>query len=35
MHKGSDCGIGFENFTDFELGDLIQNYEEKSEKRSL
>lgn len=34
MHKGTECGIGFENWTDFEVGDMIQSYEEKIEKRT-
>lgn len=28
MRKGSECGIGFEEFQDFKVGDLIQAYEE-------
>lgn len=35
MKKGSECGIGFEEWTDFEVGDLVQSYEEKAEKRYL
>jgi translation initiation factor IF-2 len=35
MKKGSECGIGFEDWTDFEVGDLVQSYEEKEEKRYL
>lgn len=35
MKKGSECGIGFEEWTDFEIGDLVQTYEEKEEKRYL
>ena len=35
MRKGSECGIGFENWTDFKVGDQIQCYEEKTEKRTL
>ena len=35
MKKGSECGIGFEEWTDFEVGDLVQSYEEKEEKRYL
>ena len=35
MRKGTECGIGFEGFTAFEVGDLVQNYEEKSERRTL
>ncbi|KAK8044219.1 hypothetical protein PG993_004243 [Apiospora rasikravindrae] len=33
--KGGECGIGFAEFQDFEVGDLIQAYEEVSTKRSL
>lgn len=35
MRKGSECGLGFEDFTDFVVGDLAQCYEEKLEKRFL
>ena len=35
MNKGNECGIGFENWFDFYVGDLIQSYEEKIEKRYL
>jgi len=35
MRKGSECGMGFENWEDFKVGDVIQCYEEKSEKRRL
>ncbi|PNS21297.1 Translation initiation factor IF-2 [Sphaceloma murrayae] len=35
MRKGTECGIGFENWTDAQEGDQIQTYEEISEKRSL
>lgn len=34
IQKGSECGIGFENWTAFEVGDMIQRYEEKIEKRT-
>lgn len=33
--KGSECGIGFETFQDFQVGDQIQGYEEIVTKRSL
>ena len=33
--KGMECGIGFEGWTDFKVGDQVQCYEEKSEPRSL
>ncbi|KAL4734002.1 hypothetical protein BDV11DRAFT_69299 [Aspergillus similis] len=35
MRKDTECGIGFENWTDFAVGDQIQCYEEISEKRHL
>ena len=35
MKKGSECGMGFEDWFDFHVGDQIQSYEEKSEKRYL
>jgi translation initiation factor IF-2 len=35
MRKGSECGIGFEGWSDFRVGDQIQCYEMKEEKRYL
>ncbi|KKZ68423.1 translation initiation factor IF-2 [[Emmonsia] crescens] len=35
MRKGTECGIAFENWNDFKVGDHVQCYEEKSEKRIL
>ncbi len=35
MRKGSECGMGFENWHDFQVGDQIQSYETKEEKRYL
>lgn len=35
MRKGSECGMGFEGWTDFQVGDQIQSYETKEEKRHL
>lgn len=35
MKKGTECGMGFENWFDFHVGDQIQSYEEKEEKRYL
>lgn len=35
MRKDSECGIGFEGWEGFEVGDKIQCYEEKFEKRTL
>lgn len=35
MRKDTECGIGFEDWTGFAVGDHIQCYEEIFEKRSL
>ena len=35
MRKGTECGMGFEGWTGFEVGDQVQSYEEKIEKRTL
>ncbi|RMX80784.1 hypothetical protein D0869_07292 [Hortaea werneckii] len=35
MRKGTECGMGFEEWEAFEVGDQIQTYEEFSEKRRL
>ncbi|KAK2003038.1 translation initiation factor IF-2 [Colletotrichum falcatum] len=35
IKKGTECGIAFDGFTDFEVGDQIQTYEEVREERSL
>ncbi|OTB12546.1 hypothetical protein K445DRAFT_320984 [Daldinia sp. EC12] len=35
VNRGTECGIGFEEFQDFRLGDKIQSYEEIVTKRSL
>jgi translation initiation factor IF-2 len=35
MKKGTECGMGFENWLDFHVGDQVQSYEEKEEKRYL
>ncbi|KAK3715585.1 translation initiation factor IF-2 [Vermiconidia calcicola] len=36
MRKGTECGMGFEGgWQGFEVGDLVQTYEEISEKRRL
>jgi translation initiation factor IF-2 len=35
MKKGAECGIGFEGWFDFHVGDHVQSYEEKEEKRYL
>ncbi|KAF6837532.1 Translation initiation factor IF-2, mitochondrial [Colletotrichum musicola] len=35
IKKGAECGMSFEGFTDFKVGDQIQMYEEVREKRKL
>lgn len=35
MRKGSECGIGFEEFQDLKVGDQIQAYEEVRTERKL
>lgn len=35
MRKDTECGISFDGWEDFRVGDKIQCYEEKFEKRSL
>lgn len=35
MKKGSECGMMFEDFEDFQVGDIIQRYEDVEEKRYL
>lgn len=35
MRKGTECGIGFEEFQDLEVGDQIQAYEEVRTPRSF
>ncbi|QIX00223.1 hypothetical protein AMS68_005740 [Peltaster fructicola] len=35
MRKGSECGLAFEGWEGFEIGDLVQTYQEISEKRTL
>ena len=35
MRKGSECGMSFDDWTDFKVDDQIQTYEEIVEKRSL
>ena len=35
MRRGSECGMGFDGWEAFEVGDQIQTYEERSEKRTL
>jgi len=35
MRKGNECGMGFDKWTEFQVGDQVQSYEEKVEKRYL
>lgn len=35
MRKGTECGVGFESWLDFAVGDHIQCYEEIYENRYL
>jgi translation initiation factor IF-2 len=35
MRKDTECGISFEGWDAFKVGDRIQCYEEKEEKRKL
>jgi translation initiation factor IF-2 len=35
MGKGTECGIGFEEFQDLKQDDQIQTYEIVKEKRKL
>ncbi|KIX01006.1 translation initiation factor IF-2 [Rhinocladiella mackenziei CBS 650.93] len=35
MRKGSECGMGFENWDGFQVGDQVQSFEEQKEARKL
>ena len=35
MRKGSECGMGFQGWQDFQEGDQVQSYDEQYEKRIL
>ncbi|KAK4612004.1 Translation initiation factor IF-2, mitochondrial [Fulvia fulva] len=35
MRKGTECGMGFDGWEGFEVGDQVQTYEEVSERRKL
>jgi len=35
MRKGTECGMSYEGWGDFMVGDQIQAYEEIEEKRKL
>lgn len=35
MRKDTECGIGFDGWAEFKVGDKIQCYEEERIKRTL
>tara|TARA_Y100001949_G_scaffold60364_1_gene51131 strand:+ start:666 stop:2744 length:2079 start_codon:yes stop_codon:yes gene_type:complete len=35
VQNGTECGIGIKNYLDIKAGDIIENFEQKEEKRSL
>jgi len=35
VQSGTECGIGIKNYLDIKTGDVIENFEQKEEKRSL
>ena len=35
MRKGTECGMGFDGWEGFKVGDQVQTYEEVSERRKL
>jgi translation initiation factor IF-2 len=35
MRKGGECGMGFEDWDNFQVGDQVQCYEENVERRFL
>ena len=35
MRKGTECGMSFDNWQGFKVGDQVQTYEEISERRAL
>ncbi|KAI9771524.1 MAG: hypothetical protein M1840_002144 [Geoglossum simile] len=35
IRKGGECGMGFENWDGFKVGDQVQSFEEVVEKRML
>lgn len=35
VRKGNECGMGFQDWSAFQVGDQIQSYEETVEKRTL
>ncbi|KAI5204823.1 initiation factor 2 [Aureobasidium subglaciale] len=35
MRRGTECGMGFDGWENFEVGDMIQTFEERTQKRTL
>ena len=35
VREGTECGMGFENFNDIQVGDLMECFEVKEVARSL
>ena len=35
VQNGTECGVGIKNYLDIKPGDVIENFEQKEEKRSL
>ena len=35
VKNGTECGIGIKNYLDIKIGDVIENFEQREEKRSL
>jgi translation initiation factor IF-2 len=35
VHKGTECGLSFEDFEDLKVGDVVQSYKEIVVKRKL
>ena len=35
MRKGTECGLAFGKWQEFQAGDVVQTYDETSEKRTL
>ena len=35
IKSGNDCGLSFEKFQDFRVGDVVESYEVLQEKKTL
>lgn len=35
LRSGTECGMGFDGWDDFQVGDHVQSYDEKHERRRL